>query len=706
MSLVENVLSTLSVEDKVKLIVGIGVSQRIPGTAGETRSIRGVEAISLTDGPSGLRIEGVGEKWYYATAFPAPIMLASTWNQEIVEAVGRAMGEEAKYYNISVLLAPGLNIHRHPFCGRNFEYFSEDPLLAGEMAAAFIKGVQSTGIAATPKHFVANDQETDRTTIDTIVSERALREIYLKVFEIAVKKSDPWALMTSYNKLNGKYTAQNEWLLKRVLREEWGFNGLVMTDWGAGDNPVEQVKAGVDLIMPGSDELVSWLLEAVKHGVLHISYVDRAARRVLELIERTRRARESEKKLDLDAHAKLAYEAAVEGVILLKNNGVLPLKPGIKIAVFGTGQIETFKSGMGSGHNHPKYTITILEGLKSSELVVDEEASLKYTEYSIAKRGRDILEKLYKCEIKLDHIPQDIVSEEEVSKYAERDDVALIVINRISGEGWDRKPEKGDFYLADDELHLINIVSKHFHEKGKKVIVVLNIAGPIEVASWRDKVDSIVLIWLPGQEAGRVLADILLGKVNPSGKLPVTFPRNWKDTPVARSLECYPGIPLENPKYVVYCEDIYVGYRYYDTFNIEPAYEFGYGLSYTKFEYRNLVVKKTERSVLIEFDVVNIGDYPGKEVAQVYIRAPQVKLTKPFQELKAFKKTRLLRPGESEHIALEIPLRDIASFDPDKKVWIIEQGLYQIRVGSSSRETRLIGSFTLDSDLVFHTFYI
>jgi beta-glucosidase len=702
LSRIEDLLANLSVEDKVRLIVGVGVPREVPGAGGETRSVGAIRAISLTDGPSGVRIEGTAEKWYYATAFPAPIMLASTWNPDIVEAVGRAMGEEAKYYNISVLLAPGLNIHRHPLCGRNFEYYSEDPLLAGVMAASFIRGVQSTGVAATPKHFVANDQETNRTTIDTIVSERALREIYLKAFEIAIKTGRPWALMTSYNKLNGKYTSQNEWLLTKVLREEWGFDGLVMTDWGAGDNPVEQIKAGVDLIMPGSDEFIPWLLEAYKHGVLHISHIDRAARRVLELIERTRPAREGEKRLDLEAHAKLAYEAAAEGVVLLKNNGALPLKPGTKVAVFGTGQVETLKSGMGSGHNHPPYTITILDGLKASDLVVDEELSSKYYNYVLQVRGSEFLNKLYKCEIKPEPIRQDIVSEEEVAKYAERNDVALVVITRISGEGWDRKVEKGDFYLDDSEARLIEVVSSKFHERGKKVIVVLNIAGPIEVASWRDKVDAILLIWLPGQEAGRVLADALLGRVNPSGKLPITFPKDWKDTPVGRDPRCYPGLPAENPRYVVYCEDIYVGYRYYDTFDVEPAYEFGYGLSYTKFEYRNLVVEKRDVEVVVKFDVVNVGAYPGKEVAQVYIRAPRVKLEKPFQELKGFKKTRLLQPGEVEHVEIKIPIRELASYDPARRAWVVEPGLYQVRVGSSSRDVRLVGSFTVDQELVFH----
>jgi beta-glucosidase len=342
-----------------------------------------------------------------------------------------------------------------------------------------------------------------------------------------------------------------------------------------------------------------------------------------------------------------------------------------------------------------------LKVLRKNEVIVDEELSSRYENYVLSKRGKDKLDKLYRDEILLEHIPQDIVSEEDVAKYAERNDVALIVITRISGEGWDRKSVKGDFYLTDDEQKLIDIVSKYFHSKEKKVIVILNIAGPVEIVSWRDKVDAILVIWLPGQEAGKVVADILLGRVNPSGKLPITFPKDWKDVPVAKSSECYPGIPQDNPRFVVYCEDIYVGYRYYDTFGVEPAYEFGYGLSYTKFEYRDIKVEKTGTSVKVSLDVINVGTYPGKEVVQIYIKAPKGRIPKPFQELKGFKKTKLLKPGEKERIEITIPIRELASYDPDRKLWVVEPGEYQVRVGASSRDIRLIASFTISKEHVF-----
>jgi len=702
-------ISSLSLEDKVKLLAGIGCfgagcSRRVPGAAGETRAVGGLPAIVMTDGPSGIRVEPNPFRRWPATAFPVPTMLASTWNPELVEAVGRAMGEEARDYGIDVFLAPGMNIHRHPLCGRNFEYFSEDPLLTGKIAAAYIRGVQSVGVGATAKHFVANDQETNRHVIDTIVDERALREIYLKPFEIVVKEARPWAIMSSYNKLNGKYTSQNPWLLTKVLREEWGFDGVVMSDWGAGDNPIEQVKAGNDLIMPGGDNVVSRLMDAVKRGELSEDEVNRSAARVIELVKRslTYKGHKPSNTPNLSEHAKVAYEAAAEGIVLLKNaRETLPLRPGTRVALFGTGQVETMRGGLGSGHTHPNHFINILDGLRGSELKVDEELSSIYVNYVKERRGEDYLCALYYEEAYAEPLQQDILTEGQVGEFARRNDVAIIVISRTSGEGWDRKAVKGDYYLTDSERRLIEMVSRQFHALGKGVVAILNIPAPIEVATWRDLVDAILLVWLPGQEAGRVIADALVGKVNPSGKLPTTFPRDWSDVPAAKSAECYPGVPQDNPRAVRYCEGIYVGYRYYDKYNVEPAYEFGFGLSYTRFEYRNLTVAKSEDIVKVSFDVVNVGKYPGKEVAQVYVKAPQGTVDKPIQELKAFRKTRLLNPGEAERIELTINVRDLASFNASRGLWIVDAGEYEVRVGSSSRDIRLTGRFTVDKTIEF-----
>lgn len=713
---VDKIISKMTLEEKASFVVGLGIPgmfenppSRVLGAAGETHPIErlGIPSVVLADGPAGLRInprrEG-DEKTYHATAFPIETMLASTWSREILEAVGRAVGEEVREYGVDILLAPAMNIHRNPLCGRNFEYYSEDPLLTGEMAAAFVRGVQSQGVGACLKHFAANNQETNRMFIDTIVPERALREIYLKGFEIAVKNSMPWAVMSAYNKINGVYCSQSEWLLTKVLRMNWGFEGFVMTDWFAGDNPVEQMKAGNDMIMPGrayqiipgrKDEMQE-IVNAVKEGRLSEQILNRNVKCILKVLINS----PSFKKYkysnmpNLDEHAKVAYEAGSEGVVLLKNNGVLPIKKNERIALFGTGQIETIKGGTGSGDTHPRYVISILEGMKEKGLRVDDELAEIHSKYVNEMRATDeykVRRGLFGMPI-APRLPQDFLGEEEVERFADRNDVAIIVISRISGEGYDRKPEKGDFYLGDDEKALIEKVSNIFHRHGRKVMAILNIGAPIEVVSWRDRVDAILLAWQAGQETGRIVADVITGKINPSGKLPTTFPRDYSDVPSWS----FPGEPKENPKRVVYEEGIYVGYRYYDTFGVEPAYEFGYGLSYTTFEYKNLQIEVLNDRVRVSFDIANSGNYPGKEVAQVYIRAPKGRIDKPFQELKGFHKTRLLNPGEMEKIEMELDFRELASFNGE--VWLAEKGECELRVGASSRDIRLMGNFTLTEE--------
>jgi beta-glucosidase len=719
MERIDEILSQLTTEEKVKLVVGVGLPglfgnphSRVAGAAGETHPIPrlGIPAFVLADGPAGLRINPTrenDENTYYTTAFPVEIMLASTWNRDLLEEVGKAMGEEVREYGVDVLLAPAMNIHRNPLCGRNFEYYSEDPVLSGEMASAFVKGVQSQGVGACIKHFVANNQETNRMVVDTIVSERALREIYLKGFEIAVKKARPWTVMSAYNKLNGKYCSQNEWLLKKVLREEWGFDGFVMSDWYAGDNPVEQLKAGNDMIMPGKayqvnterrDEIEE-IMEALKEGKLSEEVLDECVRNILKVLVNAPsfKGYRYSNKPDLEAHAEVAYKAGAEGVVLLENNGVLPFDENTHVAVFGTGQIETIKGGTGSGDTHPRYTISILEGIKERNMKFDEELTSIYEDY--IKKMRETEEYKPRTDswgtVIKPKLPENFLPEKEIKKAAKKNDVAVVVISRISGEGYDRKPVKGDFYLSDDELELIKTVSKEFHEQGKKVVVLLNIGSPIEVASWRDLVDGILLVWQAGQEMGRIVADVLVGRVNPSGKLPTTFPKDYSDVPSWT----FPGEPKDNPQRVVYEEDIYVGYRYYDTFGVEPAYEFGYGLSYTKFEYKDLKIAIDGDILRVSYTITNTGNRAGKEVSQVYIKAPKGKIDKPFQELKAFHKTKLLNPGESEEIFLEIPLRDLASFDG--KEWVVEAGEYEVRVGASSRDIRLKDVFLVEEEKRF-----
>jgi len=716
---VDEVLSQLSLEEKIKLVVGVGFPglfsnppSKVAGAAGETYPIThlGLPSAVFADGPAGLRINPTrenDERTYYTTAFPVASMLASSWNKELLEEVGKAMGEEVREYGVDILLAPAMNIHRNPLCGRNFEYYSEDPLLSGEMASSFVKGVQSQGVGACIKHFVANNQETNRMSLDTIVSERALREIYLKGFEIAVKKSRPWSVMSAYNRLNGTYCSQNKWLLTKVLRQEWGFEGFVMTDWYAGDDPAEQLKAGNDSIMPGKINQVNpmrrdeteQLMTALKDGKLSEETLNESVRRILKVLANSPsfKGYKYSNKPDLESHAKIAYKAGAEGVVLLKNEQLLPVDKSSKIAIFGTGQIETIKGGTGSGDTHPRYTLSILEGLRERKLKVDEELIERYEKYIKEMRETE----QYKPRegligaIDMPKLPEDFLPEKDLTNFAEKNDLAIVVISRISGEGYDRKPVKGDFYLSDDELKLLQSVSREFHNAGKKVVVFLNIGSPIEVASWRDLVDGILLIWQAGQETGRIVADILTGEVNPSGKLPTTFPKDYSDVPSWT----FPGEPKDDPDKVVYEEDIYVGYRYYNTFGVEPAYEFGYGLSYTKFTYSNLKLSLDGETLKVSYTIKNVGERAGKEISQIYIKAPKGKIGKPLQELRAFHKTKLLNTQESEDIFIELPLRELASFDG--KEWVLETGEYEVRVGASSRNIRLMQAFYLKDERRF-----
>jgi len=710
---IERVISEMTVDEKISFLVGVGLlslpnnpAPRVKGAAGETRPIErlGIPGAVLADGPAGLRIDPErenDENKYHTTAFPVETMLAATWNRNLLRKVGEAMGEEVKEYGVDILLAPAINIHRNPLCGRNFEYYSEDPLLTGEMAASFVEGVQSQGVGACLKHFVVNEQETNRMTVDTIVSERALREIYLKPFEIAIKKAKPWTVMSSYNKLNGKYTSQNKWLLKDVLRDEWGFDGLVMTDWFAGDNAAEQIKSWNDLLMPGNTYQIfkhrrpeiEEIKEAYERGEITDEMLNERVRTILKVLVKTPsfKGYNYSNKPNLDEHAKVSYEAGCEGVVLLKNENTLPLSPDTKIALFGTGQIETIRGGTGSGETHPRYTINFLDGAIEKGLNVDMEVAEFYRKKISDFRAKDyVITKGQWGEDIVPKLPQDLLSEEDIEKYALRNDVGIFIITRISGEGVDRKLEKGDFYLADDEISIMSKLSTAFRKHGKKFVVVLNIGSPIEVESWKNLCDAILLVWQPGQEAGRIFADVISGKVNPSGKLPTTFPKRYEDVP-SRS---FPGEPKDNPQVVVYDEDIYVGYRYYDTFRIEPAFEFGFGLSYTTFEYSNLKLYRDGGDIVVTFEVKNTGNMAGKEVAQIYVRAPKGKIDKPYQELKGFEKTKLLGPGETQKIEVRIPVSSLASFNGH--CWVVEKGEYEIRVGASSRDIRLIGKYVLD----------
>ncbi|WP_255153692.1 glycoside hydrolase family 3 protein [Ferruginibacter sp. HRS2-29] len=719
-------------EEKANFLIGTGmpgfdgltpvagaVEGRVPGAAGGTYAIPrlGIPAIILADGPAGLRIKPVrsdDRKTYYCTAFPVGTSLASTWNTDLVQAVGKAMGNEVKEYGVDVLLAPALNIHRNPLCGRNFEYYSEDPLVSGKIAAAMVNGIQSNGVGTSVKHFAANNQETNRLSINEHVSERAMREIYLKGFEITVKESQPWTIMSSYNLVNGTYTSARKDLLTDILRNEWGYKGMVMTDWFGGfagfasikagtSNSIEQLNAGNDLLMPGLPSQRDAILAAIKSGGIPKEVADLNVKRILELVMRSpvmTNYKYSDKP-DLKGNADITRKAAAEGMVLLQNKAnVLPYtKTGGTIAGFGVTSYDFISGGTGSGDVNEAYTISLIDGLTNAGLKTDEELKNLYIPFVAKEKAAELEGRKSKGILALpQRLPELELSEQLIAKKAAGTDIAIITIGRNSGEGGDRNVDN-DFNLAKDEIQLIDRVSLAYHKAGKKVVVILNIGGVIETASWKNKVDAILLSWQPGQEGGNSVADIFTGKVNPSGKLTMTFPVKYEDTPSASN---FPGTPANDPKEVTYAEGIYVGYRYYNTFNVKPSFEFGYGLSYTDFQYSHIKIGNTDAAgnITVTADIKNTGKTPGKEVVQLYISAPSGSIDKPSEELKAFAKTKLLAPGESVTVSLTLAPKDLASFIPAQQSWIAEKGKYRISLGTSSTKIRQSGNLSLDKDMV------
>lgn len=733
----KQVINAMTLEEKSKLVVGMGfkmpgmpppgkdkkkeavdiggfklppsdplaweIPEKVPGAAGRTHAIArlGIPSITVSDGPAGVRIQPKRPNdpaTYYATAFPVATLLASTWDTAMVRRVGVAFGNEVREYGIDILLAPALNIHRNPLGGRNFEYYSEDPLIAGSMTAAIVKGIQSNNVGTSIKHYAANNQETQRNSVDAVVSERAMREIYLRGFEMAVKQAQPWTVMSSYNKLNGTYTSERRDLLTDILKNEWGLKGLVMTDWFGGRDAVAQMNAGNDLLMPGNPDQSDAIVAAVKDGKLTMMQLNTNVERILKIILKspTFTKYKYSNKPDLAAHARVARMAAADGIILLKNDGgTLPLSVNKRVAVFGNTSYNPIAGGTGSGDVNKAYNVSLIEGLGKMGYKVQEGLAKSYKDYLVDAKAKQ--PKPRNFFMLPPPIPEmditDIVLKEALGA-----DEAIITIGRNAGEGADRKLEN-DYYLSFPEKTLIANVSKAFHDQGKKVMVVLNIGGVIETASWRDSVDGIVLAWQPGLEGGNAIADIISGKVNPSGRLATTFAMDYKDEPTAKN---FPGTPENKPTQVTYDEGIYVGYRYFDTYKVKPAYEFGYGLSYTKFKLSDISANKPDArgNVSVKVTVTNTGDAAGKEVVELYLSAPSQKENKPEQELKAFAKTHLLAPGQSQFLVFTLHAGDLASFYTDKSAWIADAGEYKVHVGTSSRNIEKTVSFNLSKDIV------
>ena len=732
----KEVLAALTPDEKVRLVVGMGfypsgfppgmlppglggddkVPEKVPGAAGRTHAVPrlGIPSLTLSDGPAGVRIDpirgGDSTKTYYATAFPVATLLASSWDTALVHRVGVAFGSEVRAFGIDVLLAPGMNIHRNPLGGRNFEYFSEDPLVAGSMAAALVNGVEANGVGTSIKHFAVNNQEFNRMQLNSKVSERALREVYLKGFQLAVKRAQPWTVMSSYNRVNGTYTSESRELLSTLLREEWGFKGLVMTDWYGGHDPVAQLRAGNDLLMPGTRTQGEALLAALNTGALTPQQLDANVARVLELVLKSPAFKGSgtASQPALAADAAVARTAAAESMVLLRNEaGTLPLAAGRKVAVFGNASYHLITGGTGSGDVNKAYTVSLAQGLANARFDVAEAPTQAYAQYLRTEKA-----KLPKTRGLLDPAP--VIAEMNVDgallqQQALSADVALVTLGRSTGEGGDRHVEN-DFTLTAAEQALVKDVAAAFHVQGKKVVVVLNVGGVVEVASWRAQADAILLAWQPGQEGGNAMADVLGGAVAPSGKLATTFPVTYADVPFGGN---FPGKELPGgtgrtnslmgkPSENTYEEGIYVGYRYYNTFRVKPAYEFGYGLSYTAFTYSNLKLSAATLAgpLTATVTVTNSGRVAGKEAVQLYVSAPAGKLDKPESELKAFAKTNLLRPGQSQTLRFTLTAADLTSYDAAASAWVAAAGTYTVKAAASSRSVQQTATFRVPQEVV------
>ncbi len=738
----EEVLQAMTIEEKAQLLIGVdggmfkalermlggetsdqqvnmvGQSQTsVPGAAGATRAIPrlGIPATVLTDGPAGVRINPTREgdtQTYYCTGFPVGTVLASTWNTELVEQVGAAIGNEVLEYGCDVLLAPGMNIMRHPLCGRNFEYYSEDPLLTGKIAAAYVNGVQSQGVGTSAKHYAANSQEINRLGVDARVSQRALREIYLKNFEIVVKESQPWTIMSSYNRLNGEFTQESKGLLTDVLRTDWGFKGIVMTDWTPIRNTAAQVAAGNDLMEPGMDMQVNALVSSIKSGKVSIEDVDACCRRMLEYIVKTPsfKGYRFSNKPDLKAHAEITRQSAAEGIVLLKNqDNTLPISNDVKIAVFGVSSYDFMAGGTGSGDVNKAYTVDMMEGLRNAGFACEKEIEELYRSYvdyqsKYLRTLRDY--QWYEGAPRPDEM---VINKSYAKKWAGKTDVAILTLGRQAGEGDDRTVES--FSLTDNERQTLDNLCEAYHLAGKKVIVILNVGSSIETASWKSQPDAILCAWQTGQEGGNSVADILTGKANPSGKLTQTFPVSIFDVPASRDfplydrdfnqVDTYMGKP-SNKKDVGYCnyeDGIYVGYRYFETAQAEVSYPFGFGLSYTTFAYSKPTVRATKDGFEASITISNTGNVAGKEVVQLYVTAPNGQVAKPALELKAFDKTRELKPGESQTIQMKVSNYDLASFIESESAWIADAGRYQIKFAAAVNDVRATSTYTLSKPL-------
>lgn len=662
---IQEIVSKMTLHEKVLLCTG--------KNSWRTRDFEalGIPSILMSDGTSGVRFqigsdcpeeksfydslggsfddEEAMSRTYRATCFPSGSAIACSWNTELIGKIGKELAEECKTLGINMLLGPGVNIHRHPLTARNFEYYSEDPVITGEMAAAIVKSIQAEGVGTCMKHFACHNSDSRRTRVNVTVSERALREIYLAGYERVIQKAAPVSLMTAYNKINGEEASGNNRVTRDILRKEWGYDGTVVCDWGAVKDPVEATKGTIDLQMPLSKSSAVWLEEAVKRGELDEKLLDDRASHILALVFTLKEWEKEWKEKDAGDSHRLAVEAASESMVLLKNEGdILPLKPekGEKIAVLGRLAKEPLYQGTGCAAVHARQVDIPFDVMQPY---------LKNSEVSFAEGYR------------ADGTTTSELLNEAVQAAKEADKVIIFAGSFLPGE--DDDYNRKDIKLPSGMEALVREAAA----VNKNCIVVLT-SGEVCEMPWRDQVPAVLLTWFSGEGMGTAAADILFGKICPSGRLANTVPERLSDTPAYLSFD-------GNVYELAYGEDIYVGYRYYEKKGVKPAYPFGFGLSYTEFEYSNLAVQRKDEQILVTVDVANKGVMAGKHVVELYI-SPKMKtrLPRPVRELKAFAKV-FLEPGEKKTVQFELNRRDFAYYDPKAKDWVVENGEYAVEIG-------------------------
>ncbi len=715
---IDEVVKEMTLEEKCHLVLGCGmgygVDVKFPGTAGSTYAIPrlGIPATYCADSNQGLRMSAhrdFDSRDFYCTDYMTSINLASTWDKKAAYRIGQGIGNETKEYGLDWILAPSLNLMRNALCGRNHEYYSEDPYLSGTIAGYYVRGIQDEGTAACIKHFAGNSQETNRNANDSRMSQRALRELYLRGFEWAVRIGNPWTVMTAYNSINGKATCEDKALTETILRKEWGFEGMVVSDWNAGTSATVSMIAGNDMLQPGQDRQFKELMADAQSGKLPMADLNRNVKRILQYVVKTHSFSDYQynNEPNLKKHAADVREIGAEGMVLLDNKNALPLKSKANVALFGSTSYEIIPGGTGFGGTMVgRYTVSLVEGLRNAGYQVYKPLLNQYKAHVTAEQKRLYPNGLPPFSLRpLNRAEEIVMKAEDVEKTAANTDVAIITIGRKSGEAADRTVD--EFNLYDKEKKMIAQVSDAYHKAGKKVVVLLNVCSPVETASWKNLVDGIVCTWQSGEQVGNSMADVLSGKVNPSGRLPITFENAYGD---AASDKTFPSDimdmkdlatmymwggdkakakhePKANIDYTDYNEDVYVGYRYFDSFGKPVSYPFGYGKSYTTFAIQNASIENQNGKFVIKADVVNTGDVAGRNVVELFVAAPDSKkLNKPVRELRDYTKTGILKPGESETVTLTVENADLASFNSKASAWVVDAGKYEFQLASSSEK--------------------